>query len=175
MSLKDQKESSLQHLSPYPLVLVEKVSDRGTSYEGSITYAFTSERNVEYELVFRPDTKYLPPKNPLRNRAYSFILERITPGDDLMDYRIKPTIQYAIKQAFKTNPDLVLSYQCSTEDDKQYKRALVFRRWFDECKDDYTALEYSSGRDSFATTIYRKDNPMGEWIRKTFDEMFGGK
>lgn len=157
MSPKDRKESSLKPLFPYPLVPIED------QQSGSIIYSFETDTQVRYELVFKSDNDYLP-ENPLANFAYSFILTRVSRKTGTIDSRIRDTVVYGLRAAFDANPNLIITYACSTENDQEKQRALLFRRWFLQCGNDYKSIDFSDSKRIYATALYRNDHPAQDQI-----------
>lgn len=168
MSPKDRQESSLKPLFPYPLVPIE---DQQSS---SLIYSFETDSQVRYELVFKSDSDYLP-ENSLANFAYSFILTRVSHKTGTVDSRIRDTVVYGLRAAFDANPNLIITYACSTENDQEKQRALLFRRWFLQCGDDYKSIDFSDSKRIYATALYRNDHPAQDQIVDTFFSIYRNK
>lgn len=164
--------SNLPPLSPYPLVRVENVRDRGTEYEGSTIYEFVTESGVLYELIFRSDSDYLPQNSPIASLTYSVILNRISEKVAMQDPRISQTVAYGLDAAFEENPHLIITYQCSTADFQQKQRARMFKSWYQVVSQWYSRIDSPGGSDMYATAIYRKGNPFEEIIEETMEEVY---
>lgn len=153
MSLKDQQESNLPPLFPYQLVPIQ---DRA---KNSIIYAFETDSQVKYEFVFKSDSDYFPDTS-IANYAYSFILTRVSGKVGIVDKRIRDTVIYGLRAAFDANPTLVITYTFSTESDQQKQRALLFRRWFLQCGDQYKSIDFFDSKRIYATALFRNSHPL---------------
>lgn len=80
-----------------------------------------------------------------------------------------------LQAAFDANPNLIITYACSTENDQEKQRALLFRRWFFQCGDDYKCIDFSGSNRIYATALYRKDHPAQDQIVDTFLEIYRNK
>ncbi|GAB3944538.1 hypothetical protein GCM10028805_12200 [Spirosoma harenae] len=155
-------------LSPYPLV---PKKDKENS---STIYWFETDYNVKYELVFKSDSDYLPDES-LAENAYSFILTRVSDKAGVVDSRIRDTVTYGLLAAFDANPNLIITYTCSTDNNQEKQRALLFRRWFLQCRDNYKSIDFSDSKRIYATAIYRKDHPEQDRIIDAFLQIYRDK
>lgn len=168
MSLNDQEESNLPHLFPYQLVPIE---DKATN---SIIYSFETDSQVKYELVFKSDSDYLPDES-IADHVYSFILTRVSGKVGIIDKRIRDTVIYGLRAAFDANPNLVITYTCSTDSNQQKQRALLFRRWFFQCGDKYKSIDFSDSKRIYATALFRNDHLLQDQIINTFFRVYQNK
>lgn len=160
--------SNLPPLYPYPLALLE---NRSTN---SIVYSFETDSYVQYELAFISDRAYFPDSS-LADPVYSFVLTRTSTKTGGIDPRIRDTVIYGLRAAFDANPTLIITYACSLENKQQQQRALLFRRWFLQCGDNYKSIDFSDSERMYATAIFRNDHPQGDRISETFFGLYEGK
>ncbi len=156
----------MSDLSPYPLVRTERGED--------VIYTFTTDNRIDYEIVFKSDSDYFPVDDPIAPLTFSFILTRVNEKAGGNDPKIKLTVIYALRAVFDTNPQFIITYQCSTESRQERARAVYFQKWFNECGDTYCRIDYADS-GVYATAIYKNDHPMENGIKAAFSTIFQDK
>lgn len=170
MSPEDLKKLSSSDLFPYPLARIEQGDD--------VLYSFTTAQGVKYEITFKSDAKYFQESSGISHLFYSFVLTRIGNKIGVADDRIKATVVYSLNAVFEANPELVITYQCSTKNYQQRARARLFDQWYEEYGQNYRQIRYinqSDSSDIYAAAIYRESNPHSLFIEELLNDVFDNK
>jgi len=159
--------------NPYDLIPTEEGFDFQTPDYHYITYFTDSEtalfKNVQLDsliVIFgfdtRPEVKSMSKINGHVSRKF-------------FDERIQATILLIIQKFFDANPHSILAIVCSTKDDRQRQRKIVFSKWYKSIKMDTivkTDLNYENVHLSY---LYRKGHPFESMLKEEIDILTFGK
>ena len=163
MSPKSPKASSLSSPSPYLL------------QEDSAGYYFRTDSGVTYRLFFNSDEDYLPGE-ALADLVLSFSIVPISGPDKRKDPRIKDTVIEALRRVFDSNPDYIILYTCSTDNEQEVMRSRLFNAWHISNGKGYAKIDHQDEKNRAHTSaIFREGHPLEGSIRSTFDRVFVNK
>lgn len=139
-------------------------------------YTFTTLNHIIYEMIFRSDADYFPEYD----FAESIVSFSLTPvhavGIPVKDVQIERTVMYALSRTFEANPETILAFTCSTEDDLERHRRILFGRWYQRNGRGYTRLTHNDAANKLYTAvIYRDDHPDREQINAIFVKTYTNK
>lgn len=139
--------SKLNNKSPYKL-----------SLSGEMSYTFTSDNGIKYEIGFVED--YMLGISDV----YQFFLEAKTAGKGktIRDSKISATISAVLEEFFDAGSP-ILDYICDTGDGRQGARSRLFNHWYlsNPKKDSFTLRTITAlyeGVEYYASVIIRNDN-----------------
>ena len=85
----------------------------------------------------------------------------------MFDERIAATIFLIIQKFFDANPNGILAVVCSTKDERQRQRKIVFSKWYKSTDAIIkTDLSYQNVHLSY---LYRKGHPFESILKKEID------
>lgn len=95
--------------------------------------------------------------------TYQFYINNVRHVCVERDTKVKQTVMAVLIEFFRVNASVVL-YVCDTSDGRQYKRSLLFQRWFQEYDhaDKFTILFgciRNENTDNYVGIIVERDNP----------------
>ena len=149
--------SRIQANSPYH---VEEVANG--------VYLFETANDVLYKIEFEEDTA-------IGNcDTYQFYINNVRHVRAERDTKVKETVMAILIEFFRVNASVVL-YVCDTSDGRQYKRSLLFQRWFQEYDhaDMFTVLFgciRDEDIDNYVGIIVERSNPKYQSVIDDFKE-----
>jgi hypothetical protein len=163
MPTPSQPTSSSSNRSPYPL------------QENNEGFACTTDHGFVYQLAFRSDQSYFP-DDSFDEYLYSFSIISVGMRTLVRDPRIELTVVYTLKQAFAANPQLIISYVCSLDNEMERHRRILFGQWYQRHSEGYTRLPFSYEQSRvYAAAIFLKDHPAQEAIFAAFNRVYNAK
>lgn len=147
------------------------------------TYAFETNGQIEYEVIFRP-TPYLFGNTSLYADFVYELVIRVARNNSSkqsppFDPLVAPTIAEIFTDFYIKAPLTIAIYICDSSDNRQFVRQAKFNRWFEYFdKDDFTKLDDvirdSEGNRYPVSLILKYNNPHRKSIFLAFLELIEG-
>jgi Family of unknown function (DUF6169) len=92
------------------------------------------------------------------------------------DPRVEVTVIDVFNRIFAANPQIIISYVCSLEDDLERARCILFGRWFRQHGVGYTRLEFTDAESRiYAAVILNAKHPQQAAIEAAFNQEYRAK
>lgn len=135
-----------------------------TAKESLYDYKFITDDHVVYDGYFLPADEFFPGQGFAENAVmFSIQPEEGSIISKRKDERITPTVAAIFASQFELDPDSVILYICSEEDEKAEVRAKKFGWMFaaGNILQDYSLVTFADkARNLYGGVIYAQANPL---------------
>ena len=153
----------MSSLLAYPL----RESERG--------YSFVTDYGIEYLIVLVSDRDLLPDEL-FAPDLFSFSILTLNEKVPVGDPRVEVTVIEVLNRIYAANPQTIINYVCSLEDNQERPRRILFRRWFRRHGTGYTRLEFTDAENRiYAAAIFRAEHPRQAAIEVAFNDEYRAK
>ncbi len=137
-------------------------------------FLFITDAEVTYKLAFRSDADYFTGW-PFAEHLLSFSIIPIRGKVGAADPRIGATVTHALQLAYEADPELIIAFTCSVEDDLQRHRRVLFGSWYRKHKAEYNRLSYTDEDKLYTAAIFRRSHAHSALIEEVFNETYQDK